>query len=226
MNIFDIIGPVMVGPSSSHTAGAAKIGSAARRLLGEPVARAEILLYGSLLATGRGHGTDRAIVAGLLGMGPDDERIPRSLELAQAQGMEVTFGAADLKDAHVNSVLLRLTGRSGKTMEVVGQSLGGSVINIQSINGVEANFSGESPTLIVFNEDRPGLISGITSMLASIGINIATMHVSRTNRGGTAATVIECDQEIPFGAKNMLQIVDGIDRVIYFSPREEAPHEL
>lgn len=222
MNIFDIIGPVMVGPSSSHTAGVVRIGLAARKLMGEPIRRAEILLYGSLLATGKGHGTDCAIVAGLLGFKPDDERISHSQELAAEQGMEILFGEADLKEAHSNSVLLKLTGVSGRTMEIVGESLGGSLINIRSINGVEANFSGDSPTLIVYNEDKPGLVSHVTSMLALEGINIATMHVSRANRGGAAATVIECDQEIPGGAERLVSRMEGVDRVLYYSPREDA----
>ena len=125
MNLFDIVGPVMVGPSSSHTAGAVKIGYVARKLLQEPIAQAEILLYGSFLATGKGHGTPKALVAGLMGMQPDDSRIPSSIELAQQQGVQLSFGAAELRDGHPNSVMLRLTGESGKTLEVVGQSIGG-----------------------------------------------------------------------------------------------------
>ena len=221
MNIFDIIGPVMVGPSSSHTAGAVKLGRAARRLLGEPVAQAEILLYGSFLATGRGHGTDCALVAGLLGMGPEDERIPRSLALAAEAGMAVSFGEADLRDAHPNSVLLRLTGRSGRTMEVVGASLGGGLIEICSVDGMEVGFSGESPTLIVCNEDKPGLISVITSLLAHSEVNIASMRVTRARRGGTAATVIECDQSLPDGGEKLLVGLRGVTNVLYYDPREE-----
>ncbi len=217
MNIFDIIGPVMVGPSSSHTAGAVKIGRAARRLLDEPVARAEILLYGSFLATGHGHGTDCALVAGLLGMGPEDERIPRSLALAAEAGMEVSFGEADLRDAHPNSALLRLTGRSGRTMEVEGVSLGGSLIEIRSIDGAEVSFSGESPTLIVYS-----LISVITSLLAHSGVNIATMRVTRARRGGTAATVIECDQALPDGGARLLAGLRGVTKVLYYDPKEDA----
>ena len=219
MNIFDIIGPVMVGPSSSHTAGAARIGYTARMLMGEPVARAEVLLYGSLLATGKGHGTDCAVIAGLMGMRPDDERIAHSLTLAREAGMEVVFGEADLKDAHPNSVLLKLTGSSGRRMEIIGESLGGSLINIRSINGMDADFSGEAPTLILYYRDKPGFVSGVTSMLALQGVNIATMHVSRRTRGGTAAMVIECDQEIPEGSAAALTAAAGVERVLYYSPK-------
>lgn len=222
MNIFDIIGPVMVGPSSSHTAGAAKIGYTAGKLMGEPIAKAEILLYGSLLATGKGHGTDCAIVAGLLGMKPDDERIAGSMRLAAERGMQVVFGEAALQEAHSNSVLLRLTGVSGKKLDILGESIGGSVINIRSINGVEANFSGELPTLIVYYADEPGKVSEITFLLARLGVNIAQMHVSRTDRGGTAAMVIECDQEIPEAERRISAFMSDVDNVIYFSPKEET----
>lgn len=122
MNLFDIMGPVMVGPSSSHTAGAVKIGRVARKLMAQPILHADILLYGSFLATGKGHGTPYAIVAGLLGMMPDDERIPQSFEIAKEKGMLFTFGKADLKDAHPNSVVLRLQGVDGKKLEIEGQS--------------------------------------------------------------------------------------------------------
>ena len=127
MNIFEIIGPVMVGPSSSHTAGAVKIGYASRKLLGEKLKAAEILLHGSFLATGKGHGTNFALVAGLLGMKEDNPLIPESLQLAKEQGIEITFGRADLSDYHPNSVLLNLTGTKGRKLEVIGESVGGSI---------------------------------------------------------------------------------------------------
>ena len=178
MNIFDVIGPVMVGPSSSHTAGAVRIGYVARQLLGEEVREAKILLYGSFLATGKGHGTDKALTAGLLGMKTDDYRIPKSIEIAEDKGMKIAFGEAVLKEAHPNTAQLYLKGISGKTMELVGQSLGGGRINIAEIDGIETNFSGENPTLIVHNLDQPGHVSEVTSMLAHKGVNIATMQLS------------------------------------------------
>jgi L-serine dehydratase len=143
MNIFDIVGPVMVGPSSSHTAGAVKIGYVSRKLLGEEVKEARILLYGSFLTTGTGHGTRKALVAGLLGMKTDDIRIPDAIELAEKAGMKIEFGEAHLKEAHPNTAQLFLTGVSGRTLEIIGQSLGGSRINIAEIDGIETNFSGE-----------------------------------------------------------------------------------
>jgi len=220
MNIFDIIGPVMVGPSSSHTAGACKIGYVARKLIGQPIARAEILLHGSFLATGVGHGTNLALVAGLLGMKPDDSRIPHSLELAGQAHMEVVFGETDLKDVHPNSVLLKLTGTDGHYMEIVGESLGGSVINIASIDGHAANFSGDYPTLIIQNRDLPGRVAEVTSELAKRKINIAAMKLSRSVRGEDAVMIIECDHEVWEEAIGWLKQMEGVHRVTYYSQED------
>lgn len=221
MNLFDILGPVMVGPSSSHTAGAVKIGYVAHKLLREPVQRAEILLYGSFLATGRGHGTPRAIVAGIMGMKPDDSRIPDSLELAEEAGITVVFGEAELKDVHPNSAELRLTGIHGGTLTVVGESIGGSRINIARIDGHAANFSGEHPTLIVNNLDQPGYVAEVTERLARGGVNIAAMRLNRAKRGGRAVMVLECDQEVPDNVVEWLRQKTGIDKVTYYSLEEQ-----
>lgn len=224
MNLFDIVGPVMVGPSSSHTAGAVRIGYVARKLLSEPVAKAEILLYGSFLATGAGHGTKQAIVAGLLGMSPDDKRVPESFRLAEEAGLELSFGEAKLREAHPNSVQLLLTGKDGRYLEVVGESIGGSRINIASIDGLSANFSGDYPTLIVHNLDQPGHVAEVTSMLAHKSVNIATMQLYRAGRGGHAVMVIECDQEVPEESVRWLSHLEGIEKVTYYSllEREEG----
>lgn len=184
MNIFDIIGPIMVGPSSSHTAGAVKIGYVSHKLLGEDVAEAEILLHGSFLLTGKGHGTTYALVAGLLGMKEDDSRIPQSFEIAHKNGMNFIFGKADLKNYHPNSVQLNLTGKKGRHLSIIGESIGGSIINIASIDGLSANFSGDCPTLIVHNKDQPGHVAEVTSMLSHKSVNIAAMQLYRASRGG------------------------------------------
>ncbi len=215
MNIFDIMGPVMVGPSSSHTAGAVKIGYISRRLLGEELASVKILLYGSFLTTGKGHGTRKALVAGLLGMKTDDIRIPEALEIAERDGIEVEFGEALLKEAHPNTAQLFLTGVSGRTLEIIGQSLGGSRINIAEIDGIETNFSGDHPTLVVHNQDQPGHVSEVTSMLAHKSVNIATMQLYRASRGGEAVMVIECDQEVPIEGIEWLKKVEGVNKVTY-----------
>lgn len=221
MNIFDVIGPVMVGPSSSHTAGAVRIGFVSRQLLGEEVREARILLYGSFLATGKGHGTDKALVAGLLGMKTDDDRIPTSLEIAEDRGMKVAFGEAVLKEAHPNTAQLFLKGISGKTIQIVGQSLGGGRINIAQIDGIETNFSGENPTLIVHNLDQPGHVSEVTSMLAHKGVNIATMQLYRSAKGGKAVMVVECDQEVPKEGIKWLERVEGVLKVTYLGKAED-----
>lgn len=219
MNLFEIVGPVMVGPSSSHTAGAVRIGYVARKLMGQPVVKAKILLYGSFLATGAGHGTRQAIVAGLLGMAPDDVRVPDSLRLAQMAGLELTFGEAVLREAHPNSVQLFLTGADGRSLEIVGESIGGSRINIASIDGLSANFSGDYPTLIVHNLDQPGHVAEVTGMLAQRNVNIASMQLYRAARGGRAVMVIECDQEVPEEAVCWLEGRNGIEKVTYYSLR-------
>lgn len=226
MNLFDVIGPVMVGPSSSHTAGAVRMGNIARRLLGEPVGQARLLLYGSFLASGRGHGTHQALVAGLLGMEPDDPRIPRSFELAKEQGLSFSFGKADLREAHPNTAKLLLWGRGGRELEVVAASLGGGRIRVCSIDGLEANFCGDSPTLVVHNLDQPGHVTQITSALSSRGINIATIQLYRDHRGGRAVFVMECDQEVPQASLDWIAGLEGIQKVTYLplkKPEEERP---
>ena len=221
MNLYDIIGPVMVGPSSSHTAGAVKIGYVSRKLMAQPIVKAQILLYGSFLATGKGHGTQIAIVAGLLGMKTDDCRIPDSFRLAGEAGMEISFGEAELKDAHPNSAQLILTGADGRQLEIVGESIGGSRINIASIDGLSANFSGDYPTLIVHNLDQPGHVAEVTSMLSHKSVNIATMQLYRAGRGGHAVMVIECDQEVPKVSIQWLAHLEGIEKVTYYSLEEK-----
>lgn len=221
MQLFDIIGPIMVGPSSSHTAGAVKIGYISRKLMREEIVKAEILLYGSFLATGKGHGTRMALVAGLMGMLPNDERIPAALEIAQEKGMQVTFGVADLKEGHPNSAELILEGKSGKHLEIVGESIGGSQVNIAKIDGLSANITGDHPTLIVHNEDEPGHVGKVTSELAANNINIATMQLYRSGRGAHAVMVIECDQEISAKMIDHLEHMNGISKVTYLSLNEE-----
>ncbi|MEE8885853.1 MAG: L-serine ammonia-lyase, iron-sulfur-dependent subunit beta [Eubacteriales bacterium] len=221
MVLTDIIGPVMVGPSSSHTAGAVKIGNVSRRLLAEPVVSAEILLHGSFLATGKGHGTDRALVAGLLGMKVDDPRIPDSFAIAQKLGMDFSIGGTDLGDEfHPNSVKLNLTGKGGKQLEIIASSIGGGQIRVVQIDGLDVNFSGDFPTLIVHNIDQPGHVAEVTTMLEHKSVNIATMQLSRLSRGGNAVMVLECDQEIPPEAISWLTRVEGVLKVTYLSLTE------
>lgn len=216
MNLFDIVGPVMVGPSSSHTAGAAKIGNVARRLLGEDVKKAVVLFHGSFLETGKGHGTDRALLAGLLGYSCDAKEIPYSFKVAKEKGMEYEFGAIDLGDhAHPNSVKLLLTGVTGKKLALVAASIGGGRISVEEVDGLQCHFSGDSNTLIVQNDDTPGKIALITTTLAQTNINIATMQLSRSGRGSHAVTIIETDHPVPKEALAFLAECEGILKVTY-----------
>lgn len=220
MNLFDIIGPVMVGPSSSHTAGAVRIGYVAGRLMGEPIQKARIGLHGSFWATGRGHGTDRALVAGLLGMHTDDIRIPDSFRYAREAGMELEFYHVELADAHPNSVELILYGASGKELAMTAASLGGGRIKVCSLNGLSTSFSAEYPTLIVENMDQPGIVTAVTAAVACENINIAAMQLYRDKRGSLAVMILECDGEIPRQAVEKLSAIRGVCGVTYLSMKE------
>ena len=221
MSIFDILGPVMVGPSSSHTAGAVRIGQITRRLLGGEPERAEILLAGSFALTGEGHGTPRAIVAGLMGMGPDDERIPGSFDIAREHGMDFTFGTTVLRDAHPNSALITAV-RGEETVRVGASSPGGGRIRVFELDGLPVSFSGESPTLIVRSDDKPGYVSRVTGVIVAQGINMSKLRVEREARGGRAIMVIECDQRIPYKVKVAITAIEGVRKVTRLNPGEES----
>ena len=220
MNLFDILGPVMVGPSSSHTAGAARIGFVSQKLLQEKPVKAEILLHGSFATTGLGHGTDRALVAGLLGMKPDDIRIPHSFTLAEKEGLAFSFRTVNLKDVHPNTAVLKLTGINGRELEVQAASIGGGRIMIQKLDGIQVNFSAEKPTLIVHNLDQPGHVAEVTSMLSHKSVNVATMQLYRDKRGGYAVMVLELDQEVPLESIHWLEHLEGIIKVTYINIEE------
>ena len=221
INIFDMMGPVMVGPSSSHTAGAARIGNMGRTLLGEEVARADIGLYGSFAETGYGHGTDRALLAGLLGMKPDDLRIPNAYEEANRAGMAYSFRTVELRDAHPNTALLELTGKSGKKLTLQASSIGGGAIVVNKIDGVDVNFTGDFNTLIVRNQDESGSVAAITSILSQVHINVANMSVNRHRRGGDALMVIETDQHIKPRQVEFLSELPGILSVTYYDKEDD-----
>jgi len=221
MNLFDILGPIMVGPSSSHTAGAVRIGNIARRVLRAEPVHIVLKLHGSFADTGVGHGTDRALVGGLLGMLPDDVRIPHSLEIAQEKGITVECGTIKLRDAHPNTALIQATAADGNTLELVGASLGGGRVMIEELNGMAAGFSGQYPTLIVRNSDQPGHVATVTAALAHAHVNIATLQVHRDMRGGCASMVIECDAPVPPQAIDYLRVLPGILKVAYVDPQED-----
>ena len=218
MDVFDIIGPVMVGPSSSHTAGATRIGKIARNLLGEEPVEATIELHGSFAQTYRGHGTDRAIIGGLLGYDPDDLRIRESLDIARRVGLGYTIKKANLKDAHPNTARIRVKGSSGKAVVVTAASVGGGNVVVKDINGLEVEFTGRSYTIVIPHRDALGVVAAVTGLLSTNGINIGEMKVYRKRRGGDAIMVIEVDQEINKNVANQLNELYYINQVTILNP--------
>lgn len=209
-DVFSIIGPAMIGPSSSHTAGAARIGLVARQLLGGVTPeRADITFYGSFAETYRGHGTDLAIVGGLLGYATDDPRIPHALEEAAAAGMDVVFAEAVNPVFHPNTAKLRLTG-GDRTVVVIGSSIGGGNVEIVSVDDFDLKFGGGYPTLIIDHRDRTGLIADVTEQLRREAANIVSMDVDRKGRDGEAMTVIELDAPLPAPCLQALCGIEGV----------------
>lgn len=187
LSLFDVLGPVMIGPSSSHTAGAARLADVARQIAGEFV-HVSFGLHGSFARTYRGHGTDRALVAGALGLSPQDERLRRAFDLARERGV-----AFDFYPTHVE-----------------GASLGGGRIRICRIDDYPAEITADAPTLVILQQDRQGMVSHVTQILAERGINIAVMRLSRTARGEIACCVIEVDGELPAGLVERVAGVPGV----------------
>ena len=218
MDIFDLIGPIMVGPSSSHTAGAVRIGYVARKIFREEPKKAEIILHGSFAATGRGHGTDRAIVAGLLGMHPDDSRIPDSFEIAVQRGLEFSFENRELRSAHPNTAKIKLRGESGRELEITAASVGGGRIEVRSLAGMPMRFTADKPTLIISNDDKPGSIARVSEVLSKEHVNIATFNVNRSSRGGRAIMVIECDSPVSPEALRHIAGSPGILTAAFIDP--------
>ncbi|AIQ15648.1 serine dehydratase [Paenibacillus sp. FSL H7-0357] len=194
-DVFSIIGPAMVGPSSSHTAGAARIGRAARQVLGEVPGEAEVIFFGSFAATYQGHGTDRAIAGGLLDFATDDQRLPDSIELAQEDGMEISFRQGTGLFPHPNTVRLRLVGReTGTEMTLTGISIGGGNIEIVDIDGFGVKLTGMYPTVLINHMDYLGVLASVTDVMRKGQFNIGHMSLDRKNRSGAALTVLELDE--------------------------------
>lgn len=196
-NLFDILGPTMVGPSSSHTAGACRLGFVTHALAGGPPQRAEIELHGSFAMTGEGHGTKRAIIGGLLGMRPDDAGLRDSLERAAQAGLEFSFRTTDLgEDAHPNTARIHVW-RDGRETRLRGASIGGGRIEVEEVDGMSVSLTGTSPTLVLVADDVPGTIAEIAGLFARRDLNVATMRVDRTGRGERALMTVELDGPIP-----------------------------
>ena len=196
VSLFDILGPTMVGPSSSHTAGACRLGLLARAILGETPQRARILLHGSFAATGEGHGTQRAMVGGLVGIAPDDLRLREAYAEAEAAGLQWEFEETDLgEDAHPNTAVLHVE-RAGEKVMVRGASLGGGRVEVCEIDGFPVQLGGSYHTLVLLAHDEPGTIAAVATILAAHHVNLATMRVDRTGRYQDALMTIECDEPV------------------------------
>ncbi|MFO7815993.1 MAG: L-serine ammonia-lyase, iron-sulfur-dependent subunit beta [Halanaerobiales bacterium] len=217
MSVFNVLGPIMIGPSSSHTAGAVKVGYLARSLFKDKLKKVNLHLHGSFARTFKGHGTDCALVGGLLGFKPDDERIRNSLKIAKKQNIEIKFQLSDLKGVHPNTAKLDLFGEN-KEMSIIGSSIGGSRIKIIQIDDYEVDFSGEMPTLWVLHKDEPGEIGVITSILGKYKLNIARMVVFRNKKGEVGSAIIELDHKINDFVVSNLENKDHIYQVRYLKP--------
>lgn len=214
-SVFDIIGPIMIGPSSSHTAGAARIGKVVRQIFGEQPETVDLYLYESFAKTYRGHGTDIAIVGGLLDMEPDDPCLADSLKIAHESGMEVAFIPKPEKAEHPNSVKIVVT--SGEhTMTCTGISIGGGAIQISELNGFKINLDLSTPTYLTVHHDRPGIVAQVTNILSEHDINISTMTVTREAKGDKAIMIIEVDERIE-GLTLLLKKIEGITEVSFFA---------
>ncbi|SEF51203.1 L-serine dehydratase [Caloramator fervidus] len=215
--VFDILGPVMIGPSSSHTAGAARLGKVASKIAGDDFYKVEFYLHGSFAKTYKGHGTDRALVAGVLGMDPDDERLRNSLEIAKEKGIEVIFIPTDLGDQHPNTVKFVFYKKDGKNVEVMGSSIGGGNILITEIEGEKVEFTGEYPTIIAKYNDRKGMLADISKFILEKDINIANMKVTRNLQMITTA-IIELDAKVDDEMVEKIRNIKDMLNVIVINP--------
>ena len=215
-SIFDIIGPVMIGPSSSHTAGAARLGKMARCIFGSMPKKVEMTLYGSFAKTYKGHGTDRALLGGLLGFKEDDKRIRNGKELADEASLDYTFIESPLDIGHPNVVKFDLYGEKERHMSVVGRSIGGGQIMITEVDGNDMSITGDEFTLVVFHEDKPGAISLISQALSESDINIASMRVFRKGKYKDAVMVITTDSVVNPITVQFMRECPGIQDVMTF----------
>lgn len=214
MGVFDIMGPIMIGPSSSHTAGAAKMGYVTRHLLAAPVHKAKVDLHGSFAATGAGHGTPRAIVGGLLGFGPADPRIRDAVVLAEHEGMLLDFATVDLGDVHPNTAKITVEDERGYVLEILSSSIGGGEIVVHTIAGYLFDARFGQPTLFTVHTDQPGIIAQVSSHLARANVNVASMRVNRSGRGRQAAMLIEVDEHPADSILAEIRSMSGISRFV------------
>lgn len=221
VSIFEVAGPIMVGPSSSHTAGAARLSRLATLFLNQPFRHVSFGLHGSFARTYHGHGTDLALVAGALGIRQEDEDMKRAFQIAEERGITYDFHPIDLGgDAHENSVAITFTLEDGSTTRIVGSSVGGGRVRVTNIDGIETELTLDSPTLLVIYQDRPGMLSRISAELAYAGINIGILKCTRQKKGGQACSVIETDSAIPHDIQETLTQLRGVQNVLVLNPSE------
>lgn len=218
IGVFDVLGPIMIGPSSSHTAGAARLGKVALSIADGDIEEVDFILHGSFAKTYRGHGTDRALVAGILGMEPCDIRLRNSLEIAKEKNIKVNFKEEDLGDVHPNTVKFVMKKRDGSEAEVIGSSIGGGSIVISSVNGEAVEFTGTYPTLIISHIDMPGAVSKVSNVLYRNYINIAFMKVIRKQKGKGAVMVFEVDHSLNERIISEIKGLESITKVISINP--------
>jgi L-serine dehydratase len=214
VSILDVMGPVMVGPSSSHTAGTARLGRVAREILDEDPITVHFFLHPPLAGTYRGHGSDFALVGGSIGLNVDDPRIPEAIRIAEQMGVDITFSEEDLGDVHPNTVRIEIAGKT-RQAEISGSSIGGGVIEVFKINGFQTRFKGDSPTLLLFYRDRPGMISEVTNIIAEEGINIASLSCSRKQRGKDAFMQIDVDSPMSDAALQRIRDTSDVEEARY-----------
>ena len=215
ISVFDVIGPNMVGPSSSHTAGAASIAWLAQKMAGGNIKKVHFTLYGSFARTYRGHGTDRALLGGVMGFSTDDLRMKDSFEIAGERGLIFSFSVNETEtEVHPNTVDIDMVTEDGAEMSVRGESLGGGKVRIVRINGMEVEFTGEYSTLIVRQLDRPGVVAHITRCLSDCDVNIAFMRLFRENKGARAYTIVESDEKIPDSILGKIREHSAVDGII------------
>lgn len=220
--VFDILGPIMIGPSSSHTAGAARLAKVAAIVAGGNIKKVEFLLHGSFAQTYKGHGTDKALVAGILNMDPWDENLKISFDIAKEKGIELKFTETDLGDVHPNTVKFIILKDDGSITEVTGSSIGGGNIVVFNIDGQNVEFTGERPTILTQHRDLPGVISKISSILYEENINIANMRVYRSGKGKMATMALETDSLILENVMHKIRSIEEIESVKIINPIVEG----
>lgn len=213
IGLFDILGPITIGPSSSHTAGAVRIGLVCRMLLEDDVKHARITFYGSFADTYHGHGTDKAVVGGLLGFRTDNEKIRESLRLAEFRGLSFEIFTAEDPRLHPNTVVIEAQSKE-KTVRIQGASVGGGAIRITEINGMAVQITFVEDTLILFHRDSPGVLASIAHILSSNGYNIGNLRLSRTRREGDVITVVETDVPVDPSTVDQLRSVESVSEAV------------